>query len=333
MPVLIDLSGLEAELNDTVRTALRPRSTSILAPRQPPGPRADGRRIVRTSHFIACREGRPGAHRRRRAAVPAGPMRSRGCPALHVRRCLVHGRRRDPRRSGFPANRIGRLLLTAGALMAVGVFSGGYSQASVAPADHWPMTPAFAWRAVPTWCCRALDRDRPARRPDGVPGRTPAVAAMAVARLASRSGPPWRGSIAAGPHARDAQRGHADRKPLRHRPLALPLADRRPACRRADGDCRRFSERAPRSATRYRRGSSVERQQIRWLMAMPAGRSNRDPGRRCLLPATILAERGLVCRDLIALHRPADSPSGSPSSGTGCTRSTGSSAGRSGGRS
>ena len=229
-----------------------------------------------------------------------------------------------------PANRIGRLLLGAGGMLAAGIFCGAYTLASVDAGGSWPLTAYAAWLTDLLWLppIVIVAAGVPMVFPDG---RLPSsrwrwIAWLLVAGTALSCLTP---AFTPGPISEDMTVTNPFGLPALG--PYLPLADAVAMLTALPAFLGAWAA----VAARFRRGSSVERHQIKWLLAValvgviafPVAVALAAPGAR-----VDRRNRGLV-RRLPRPHRPARRDRRSRSSGTACTRSTGSSAARSGGRS
>ena len=161
-----------------------------------------------------------------------------------------------------PTNRIGWLLLAAGTLFAVGVFSGGYSAGSVASGGGWPMTAWFTWLAnavfvVPVVIVGAAV---PAVFPDGhLPSpRWRWLAWLLVIGTALATVGP---AFSPGPIN--------DSKSIEN-PFGVPALEPYLAAINSVATLTAlpaFLGAFAAVGSRFRHGSSVERQQIKWLLA------------------------------------------------------------------
>jgi hypothetical protein len=161
-----------------------------------------------------------------------------------------------------PGNRIGRLLLVAGVMFAAQVLTAGYSTASVAAGGEWPLTAYAAWAANMLF----------------VP---PIVVAAAAVPLVYPDGhlpsPRWRllawlvvaGTIlAVVPSA--LMPGPINGNPTIQNPFGVPALE---PWLSTINEISILTALLPVGAfaavaVRFRRGSSVERQQIKWLLAV-----------------------------------------------------------------
>jgi hypothetical protein len=162
-----------------------------------------------------------------------------------------------------PGNRIGWLLLVAGVMFAVQVLSAGYSTASVEAGGDWPLTAYAAWAAnmlfVPPIIIAAAgvplvypDGHLPSPRWRWLVWLLVAGSILAVAQPALMPGPINGNATIQNPFGVPALEPWLPTINSTSTLLALPV----------------FVGAFAAVAVRFRRGTSVERQQIKWLLAV-----------------------------------------------------------------
>lgn len=162
-----------------------------------------------------------------------------------------------------PGNRVGWLLFGAGSMLAAGIFSGSYALGSVADGGTWPLTTLAAWLTDVLWVppIVIVAAGVPMIFPDGrLPSRRwRPIAWLLVAGTLLSVLPP---ALMPGP----INDSLPLENPFGSAVLApyLPLADTIAMLTALPAFLGAWAA----VATRYRRGAPVERQQIKWLLAV-----------------------------------------------------------------